>query len=105
MTTVGGNSKKVGEKRTPIPLPFAKHLTETRHGLRIQNLTHQAKNGFCKVVVTVAVTVAVTTYTHAHIEMIFTTKFIVTAIYGIFLIINSEFWSQHFVCRKEDENE
>jgi ribosomal protein S12 methylthiotransferase accessory factor YcaO len=33
-----------------------KHLPGTRHGLRIQNLTHQAKNGLCKEAVTVAVT-------------------------------------------------
>ena len=56
MTTVRGNSKKVGEKRTPIPLQFAKHLTGTRHGLRIHNITPQAKHGLCKVAVTIAVT-------------------------------------------------
>jgi len=33
-----------------------KHLPGTRHGLRIQNLTHQAKYGLYKEAVTVAVT-------------------------------------------------
>jgi len=33
-----------------------KHLPGTRHGLRIRNLTHEAKRGLCKVAVTVAVT-------------------------------------------------
>ena len=56
MTAVRGNSKKVGEKRTPVPLTFTSHLKGTRHGLRIQKITYQAKHGLCKVAVTVVVT-------------------------------------------------
>jgi hypothetical protein len=56
MATVRDNPKKVGEKRTPITIPFARHLIRTFHGLRIQNLIRQAKYGLRKLAITVAVT-------------------------------------------------